>query len=138
MKNFKRHCILTLLVINCLTIFSVKAKAFNSINPSHTIKASMIETEAPKNRLAQNPLTKKELLDRIKKVVSKEFSVKPENIKMQSDFAKDFGADDLDGVELIMAFEEEFKISISDKDAESLTTVQKTYDYLVKKLKITK
>ena|ERR1022692_1646555 len=102
------------------------------------IKAATIKTAAQKNPDTQETLTKKELLNRIKKVASKQFSVKAENIKLQTSFTKDFGADDLDMVELVMAFEEEFKIKIPDEQLETLTTIQKAYGYLIKVLRITK
>jgi acyl carrier protein len=140
MKNYKQHPILSILIVSCFIAFSIKAKAFDTTSPGPgcIIKAATIKTVAQERLIVQDTLTKKELLDRIKKVASKQFSVKAENIKLQTSFTKDFGADDLDMVELVMAFEEEFKIKIPDAQLETLTTVQKAYDYLIKKLKVTK
>jgi acyl carrier protein len=138
MKNYKQRSILSIPILSCFIAFSIKAKAFDTTSPGYMIKAATIKTTTQKRLIVQDTLTKKELLDRIKKVASKQFSVKAENIKLQTSFTKDFGADDLDMVELVMAFEEEFKIKIPDAQLETLTTVQKAYDYLIKKLKITK
>ena|GEM_PF-1432693 len=128
---------MTILVLSCIIAFSIKAKAFDRASSGYMIKAASFQTETQKNQV-EDTLTKKELLTRIRKVASKQFSVKAENIKLQTSFTKDFGADDLDMVELVMAFEEEFKIKIPDDQLETLTTVQKAYDYLIKRLKITK
>ncbi len=138
MRNYKLQSILAILVFSCFTAFSLKAKVFDRATSGYMIKAASFKTEAQKNLVVQDTLTKKELLNRIKKVASKQFSVKTEVIKLQTSFTKDFGADDLDMVELVMAFEEEFKIKIPDEQLETLTTVQKAYDYLIKRLKITK
>jgi acyl carrier protein len=81
------------------------------------------------------------LLERIKKVAADKLGVEESEIKPESSFIEDLGADSLDLVELIMALEEEFstpdkKIEIPDEDSEKLGTVQDTINY-IKNLGIT-
>jgi acyl carrier protein len=57
----------------------------------------------------------------------------PEDIKPEAKLADDLGADSLDAVELVMAFEEAFGIEISDEDAEKIVTVKDITDYLGKR-----
>jgi acyl carrier protein len=67
---------------------------------------------------------------RVKEVVSKQLDVKEADIKNESSFADDLGADSLAIVELVMALEEEFETEIPDEDAEKITTVQQAIDYI--------
>ena len=53
-----------------------------------------------------------------------------EEVKLETTFIDDLGADSLDTVELVMAFEEEFKIEISDEEAEKIQTVKVAVDYI--------
>ncbi|KJP86530.1 acyl carrier protein [Plasmodium fragile] len=73
--------------------------------------------------------------DDVKKVISKQLSVEEEKIQMESNFTKDLGADSLDLVELIMALEEKFNITISDQDALKISTVQDAIDFIEKNKK---
>lgn len=66
--------------------------------------------------------------DRVKKIISDQLNVKLEDIDNNKYFINDFGADSLDVIELIMAFEEEFDIEISDEEAEKINTVQSAID----------
>ncbi len=59
--------------------------------------------------------------------------VNKDQIKMESKFSDDLGADSLDTVELIMELENEFGVQIPDEDAEKIGTVQQAIDYIVKK-----
>ncbi len=65
----------------------------------------------------------------------KQLSVKEEDVKNESKFIDDLGADSLDTVELVMALEEEFETEIPDEEAEKITTVQEAVDYINKNLK---
>ena len=68
--------------------------------------------------------------ERVHQIIEKELGVNPEQITPEAAFIEDLGADSLDTVELVMAFEEEFGMEISDEDAEKLTTVQGVVEYL--------
>jgi acyl carrier protein len=70
--------------------------------------------------------------DRVVKVVKEQLSVDEATIKPESSFTQDLGADSLDTVELVMAFEEEFGTEIPDEEAEKITTVQQAVDYIEK------
>jgi acyl carrier protein len=67
---------------------------------------------------------------RVQRIVSEQLGVSEEEIKLKASFTGDLGADSLDTVELVMAFEEEFKVEISDEEAEGIQTVQIAIDYL--------
>lgn len=67
---------------------------------------------------------------RVKKIIVYTLGIDESDITPQASFINDLGADDLDTVELIIAFEEEFDISIPDEDAENLLTVGSVVDYI--------
>jgi len=71
-----------------------------------------------------------ENFDKIKEVLVDVLGVKEEDIKAESKFIDDLGADSLDLVELIMALEDKFGIKISDEDAEKIVTVKDALDYI--------
>ena len=73
-----------------------------------------------------------ESMDRIKKIIVDQLGVDESKITEDSSFVDDLGADSLDIVELIMAFEEEFDIEIPDEDAEKIKTVGDAVKYLSK------
>ena len=66
---------------------------------------------------------------RVKKIVAEQLGVVEDEIKLESSFVDDLGADSLDTVELVMALEDEFEIEIPDEQAEKITTVQQAVDY---------
>ena len=70
---------------------------------------------------------------RVKEIIINELGVEPEKVTSQASFVEDLGADSLDTVELVMAFEEEFGIEIPDEDAEQLQTVGDAIKYLQEK-----
>ncbi len=67
---------------------------------------------------------------RVRKIVSEQLGVNEADIKNESSFVDDLGADSLDTVELVMALEEEFETEIPDDEAEKITTVQQAIDYV--------
>lgn len=68
--------------------------------------------------------------EQVKKIVKEQLGVEEDEIKMSSTFVDDLGADSLDIVELIMAFEEEFNIEIPDEKAEKIKTVEDVVKYI--------
>ena len=72
---------------------------------------------------------------RVKKIVAEQFGVNESEIKNESSFVDDLGADSLDTVELVMALEEEFECEIPDEEAEKITSVQQAIDYVSAHLK---
>jgi acyl carrier protein len=75
------------------------------------------------------------LEDKVKEIIVEQLGVEAGEVKPTASFIDDLGADSLDTVELVMAFEEEFDIEIPDEDAEKLTTVGQAIDYLKGKIK---
>ena len=68
--------------------------------------------------------------ERVKKIIVEQLGVKEDEVKDESSFVEDLGADSLDTVELVMALEEEFDTEIPDEEAEKITTVQAAIDYV--------
>jgi len=73
------------------------------------------------------------LEDKVKDIIVEQLGVNPEQVTPEASFIEDLGADSLDTVELVMAFEEEFGAEIPDEDAEKLTTVGSVINYLKEK-----
>lgn len=78
------------------------------------------------------------ILERIQKVTVEQLGVEASDVTPKASYTDDLGADSLDLVELIMAFEEEFstdaqKVEIPDEDAQKIKTVQETVDYIKEK-----
>ena len=72
------------------------------------------------------------LEDRVRDLIVDQLGVSPDEVTKEASFIDDLGADSLDTVELIMAFEEEFGIEIPDEDAEKMSTVGEAIEYLEK------
>ena len=73
------------------------------------------------------------LADKVKDIIVEQLGVNAEQVTPEASFIEDLGADSLDTVELVMAFEEEFGAEIPDEDAEKLTTVGAVISYLKEK-----
>ncbi|MBO4330124.1 MAG: acyl carrier protein [Rhodocyclaceae bacterium] len=71
-----------------------------------------------------------DIVNRVKKIVGEQLGVNESEIKNESSFVDDLGADSLDTVELVMALEEEFECEIPDDEAEKIATVQQAIDYV--------
>jgi acyl carrier protein len=73
------------------------------------------------------------LEDKVKEIIVEQLGVNADQVTPDASFIEDLGADSLDTVELVMAFEEEFGAEIPDEDAEKLTTVGAVINYLKEK-----
>ena len=71
-----------------------------------------------------------DVADRVKKIVVERLGVDADKVKAEASFIDDLGADSLDTVELVMAFEEEFGVEIPDDAAEKITTVKDAISYI--------
>ncbi|GGJ21621.1 MULTISPECIES: acyl carrier protein [Paenibacillus] len=71
-----------------------------------------------------------DVLERVKRIVIDRLGADEADIKLESSFKDDLGADSLDVVELVMELEEEFDLEISDEDAEKITTVGEVVNYI--------
>ncbi|MDX1394548.1 MAG: acyl carrier protein [Gemmatimonadota bacterium] len=74
-----------------------------------------------------------EIASRVREIIAQELGVEGEKVTDDANFVEDLGADSLDTVELVMAFEEEFGIEIPDEDAEQMQTVGQAITYLTEK-----
>jgi len=70
------------------------------------------------------------LEDQVKEIIVEQLGVDEGDVKMESHFVDDLGADSLDTVELVMKLEEDFDIEIPDEDAEKIQTVRDAIDYI--------
>ena len=68
--------------------------------------------------------------ERVKEIIVEQLGVEEDEVLPAAKFIEDLGADSLDTVELVMAFEEEFDLEIPDEEAEKITTVQQAIDYV--------
>ncbi len=68
--------------------------------------------------------------EKVKHIIVEQLGVDEDEVKAESSFVDDLGADSLDVVELVMALEEEFGLEIGDEDAEKLTTVKQVVEYI--------
>jgi len=78
-------------------------------------------------------MTEQTTEERVKKVICDQLGVESEQVTPEAHFVNDLGADSLDQVELVMAFEEEFGLEISDDEAQKLDTVAKVVEYVKNK-----
>lgn len=68
--------------------------------------------------------------EKVKNIIVEQLGVSEDQVKPEAKFVEDLGADSLDTVELVMAFEEEFDITVPDEDAEKLTSVGEVVSYI--------
>ena len=73
------------------------------------------------------------VLERVCEIVSEQMGVEREQVDNTTDFVNDLGADSLDQVELVMLFEDEFKLDIPDEDAEKIKTIGDAVKYIEEK-----
>ncbi|HTC22959.1 MAG TPA: acyl carrier protein [Gemmatimonadales bacterium] len=77
---------------------------------------------------------KNDVEEKVKQIIVEELGVERDKLKNEASFMEDLGADSLDTVELVMAFEKEFDIDIPDEEAEKLRTVGDAMNYLHQKI----
>ena len=75
-------------------------------------------------------MSDKTIEEKVKDIIVEQLGVNPEQVTTTASFIEDLGADSLDTVELVMAFEEEFGIEIPDEDAEKITRVKEAVEYI--------
>ncbi|MFH1066429.1 MAG: acyl carrier protein [bacterium] len=78
-------------------------------------------------------MTEKPIEEKVKEIIVEQLSVNAEQVTPEAKFVEDLGADSLDVVELVMAFEEEFGVEVPDEDAEKLLTVGDVVKYIEEK-----
>ena len=78
-------------------------------------------------------MAEKTIEQRVKDIIVEQLGVNPEQVTPNASFIEDLGADSLDIVELVMAFEEEFSVEVPDEDAEKLQTVGDVVKYIEEK-----
>lgn len=77
-------------------------------------------------------MSERDVLAEVKKIIKEQLDVNEADIKAESSFIDDLGADSLGLVELVLAFEEAFEIDIPDEETEKIRTVQDAVDYINK------
>src|SRR5438067_3920831 len=82
-----------------------------------------------------NFMADKSIEEKVKDIIVEQLGVNPEQVTPQASFIEDLGADSLDIVELVMAFEEEFSVEVPDEDAEKLQTVGDVIKYIQERAK---
>jgi acyl carrier protein len=75
-------------------------------------------------------MSKEEILAKLRPIVAEQLGVEESQVTEEASFTEDLNADSLDLVELIMSLEEQYKLQISDEDAEKITTVGEAVDYI--------
>lgn len=80
-------------------------------------------------------MTHEEILDQVKSIVASRFGVDAQEVQESSSFMEDLGADSLDVVEVVMAFEDAFQVKIPDEDAGNIKTVGEAVAYIEEKKK---
>jgi acyl carrier protein len=78
-------------------------------------------------------MSEKSIEEKVKDIIVEQLGVNPEQVTPNAKFIEDLGADSLDTVELVMAFEEEFTVDVPDEDAESLQSVGDVIKYIEEK-----
>lgn len=71
-----------------------------------------------------------DIQDRVKKIIIEQLNVEEEQVTPTAHFVEDLGADSLDNVEMVMAFETEFEMEIPDEDTEKITNMQEAVAYI--------
>ena len=99
------------------------------------ISALRTKIQTQPNLNLENPMAEKSIEEKVKDIIVEQLGVNPEQVTTNASFIEDLGADSLDTVELVMAFEEEFSVEVPDEDAEKLQTVGDVVKYIEEKAK---
>src|ERR1035437_5369412 len=102
--------------------------------PAPTLSLQQTRRPLRPFRPKKEPLMADLSFDRFKTIVVSQLGVEPDQVTPEASFVEDLNADSLDLVELIMAFEEEYKMQISDDDAEKIGTVGQAWEYIQEKV----
>src|SRR5947208_1099937 len=109
------------------------ALSIHGIEHSFHVYAKNRQTpRGPRDQMEEKPMSVEE---RVKSIIVEQLGVDADEVTPEASFVEDLGADSLDTVELIMAFEEEFGVEISDDEAEKIRKVKDAVDYIDKRAK---
>jgi acyl carrier protein len=107
---------------------------FNSFT-CHAVLGTALGFPRAININRTNFMAEKSIVEKVKEIIVEQLGVNPEQVTPQASFIEDLGADSLDIVELVMAFEEEFSVEVPDEDAEKLQTVGDVIKYIEERAK---
>ena len=107
---------------------------FNSFT-CHAVLGNGLGFSTRTNTNRTNFMAEKSIEEKVKDIIVEQLGVNPEQVTPQASFIEDLGADSLDIVELVMAFEEEFSVEVPDEDAEKLQTVGDVIKYIEERAK---
>src|SRR5213083_2402231 len=107
---------------------------FNSFT-CHAVLGNALGFSTRTNTNRTNFMAEKSIEEKVKDIIVEQLGVNPEQVTPQASFIEDLGADSLDIVELVMAFEEEFSVEVPDEDAEKLQTVGDVINYIKERAK---
>jgi len=95
--------------------------------------SGLLQPAPPLIKYLGNFMSDKPIEEKVKDIIVEQLGVNPEQVTPTASFIEDLGADSLDIVELVMAFEEEFSVEVPDEDAEKLQTVGDVIKYIEEK-----
>src|SRR4051794_14570759 len=110
-----------------------KKRPINGCHRQSTILKQTADTNPYTNPHYPLFMSDKSIEEKVKDIIVEQLGVNPEQVTPSASFIEDLGADSLDTVELVMAFEEEFSVEVPDEDAEKLQTVGDVIKYIEEK-----
>ncbi|KAL5474010.1 hypothetical protein EMCRGX_G028580 [Ephydatia muelleri] len=119
------------LLTPCRNLFVASSRSWNS---SYLTRATIEHLNVLGRRYSGETLTVHELEQRVLNVLKAFDKVNPEKVTVEAHFVNDLGMDSLDSVEVVMAFEDEFGVEISDEEAEKIFTCKDAIELLKSKL----
>ena len=115
--------------------FAAAASYSHSRFTNYFPQVLLAKLRAAEYRGGTNFMADKSIEEKVKDIIVEQLGVNPEQVTPQASFIEDLGADSLDIVELVMAFEEEFSVEVPDEDAEKLQTVGDVINYIKERAK---